>query len=75
MARRTFARSFGRVVRKRRGMLGLTQEALAHQAGVHRTHVGLIERGERSPSLDVARSIALALETELSTLVLEAERS
>ena len=73
MPRRSFAASFGHVVRFRRRHLGLSQEALANQAGLDRTTIGLIERAERSPSLDTAHLIARALGETLSTLVSEAE--
>jgi ribosome-binding protein aMBF1 (putative translation factor) len=39
-------RQFGEVVRNVRLLRGLSQEALAHQAQVHRTFVGRVERGE-----------------------------
>ena len=37
---------FGRAVRAMRLERGLSQEVLAHQAGVERSHMGKIERGE-----------------------------
>ena len=73
MPRRSFAASFGHVVRFRRDRLGLSQEKLADQTGLDRTTIGLIERGERSPSLDTVHLIAGALGEKLSTLVGEAE--
>ena len=73
MPRRKFAVSFGQVVRFRRRHLGLAQEALADQAGIHRTTVSLIERGLRSPTVDIAQEIARALGTKLSVMVAEAE--
>ena len=48
--------SFARVVRKHRARQGLSQEALAEAAGIHHTYVGLLERGERKPTIDVAES-------------------
>ncbi len=49
-------------------------EALAERADIHRTHVGLIERGKRSVSVEIAVRIASALHTTLASLVGEAER-
>lgn len=53
--------------------LGLSQEALAAEAGLDRTYVGGLERGERNPTLKVLWSIALVLEVRPSTLVAAAE--
>lgn len=66
---------FGIVIRDRRTKAGLSQEALADKAGLHRNHVGLIERGLRSPSIEVVRRLALGLETTMTSLVRELERS
>lgn len=43
--------AFGARVRAHRNAAGLTQEALAHQAGLHWTYIGQIERGERNLTL------------------------
>lgn len=52
---------------------GSTIEQLADSALVHRTTVGLLERGERSPSVEVASQIANALGYPLSELLAKAE--
>ena len=40
------SKMFGQVVRRRREKLGLSQEALADRAGIHRTYVSSIELGK-----------------------------
>jgi transcriptional regulator with XRE-family HTH domain len=74
MARESLSTAFGKVVQARRTAAGLSQEELAHHAGVHRTYVGLVERGERKPTLEVGHRLAKALGTSLSALVKAAER-
>ena len=64
---------FGAVIRKRREAQRVSQEALAHQAGLHRTYISLLERGERNPSLVVIQSLAKALGTSMASLVGELE--
>ena len=74
MAGDTLSTAFGKVLQRRRLAAGISQEALAHAAGVHRTYVGLVERGLRNPSIDVGHALAGALGTTLSDLIREAER-
>lgn len=49
--RHPFAVEFGQRVRARRLELGLSQERLAEEVGMHWTYVGSVERGERNISL------------------------
>lgn len=51
-------------IRRRRAELGLSQEALALEAGLHRTFVGAVERAERNISLDNVERLARALNVE-----------
>lgn len=48
---------------------GISQEALADQAGVHRTFMGSVERGERNISLENIVKIARALKCRPSKLL------
>jgi len=52
---------FGDRVRALRERLGLSQEALAAKAGIHRTYMGGVERGERNISLKNIIRVAAAL--------------
>ena len=67
-------RRFGSVLRKRREEAGLSQEALAAEAGLHRNYIGLLERGQRIPSILVVKQIAKALGTSMTDLIAEVER-
>jgi len=64
----TIEKQFGERVRKLRLGRNLSQEELAFRAGVHRTYLGGIERGERNPSLKNIAAIAKALNITLSEL-------
>jgi CheY-like chemotaxis protein/plasmid maintenance system antidote protein VapI len=59
---------FGSSVKSWRSRLGISQEALAERAGLHRTYVSDIERGARNVSLHSIERLAAALEISVSTL-------
>ena len=62
-------KQLGKRIRQFRGTRKLSQEELAYKAGVHRTYLGGIERGERNPSLKNLAAIAKALNVRLADLV------
>jgi transcriptional regulator with XRE-family HTH domain len=61
-------------LRRRREAAGLSQEALAAEADLHRNYVGLLERGQRMPSILVVQQLANALGTTMADLIAEVER-
>jgi len=59
----------GQAIRAERKTAGLSQEALADAAGIDRSHMGKIERGERNVTLLNVARIADALERKPSDLL------
>lgn len=62
----------GAAVRARRATLDLSQEALADLAGIDRSHMGKIERGERNVTILNIAKLAGALSCRPSDLLLNA---
>ena len=60
---------FGERVRELRVLKKWSQEDLADQTGFHRTYIGMIERGERNPSLKNLKKFADAFGIELFSLM------
>ena len=65
--------ALGRRVRQLREKKGYSQEAFADAAGLHRTFMGSVERGERNLSFSNLHRIAQALEITLSRLLVGVE--
>jgi transcriptional regulator with XRE-family HTH domain len=55
------ARRFGANLRRARRQAGLSQEEVGFRASLHRTEVGLLERGARVPRIDTLVKLAAAL--------------
>ena len=64
-------RIFSSNLRRYRIAAGLSQEAFAIKAGVHRTYISALERGKRSIALDNIEKIAEALEIDAYLLLVE----
>lgn len=60
---------FGGNVRRARKAAGLSQEDLAFQAGLARSYMSDVERGERNPTVRVIGQIAAALKISAALLV------
>jgi transcriptional regulator with XRE-family HTH domain len=65
---------FGLAVRRHREKSGLSQEAFADVAGIHRTYVSSIERGKVQVSIGIAQQLADALGVPLSRIWKELEQ-
>ena len=57
---------FSSNIRKFRIEKGLSQEELAEKAGVHRTYIGSVERGERNITINVMEKLSIALERQIT---------
>lgn len=62
-------KKFGDRVRDIRKRVGLSQEKLAVKAGVHRTYIGMIERGEKNITIVNIEKLAKALGVSIKDLV------
>ena len=60
---------FARNLRKARQAKGLSQEALAHDAGIDRTYISALERGVYSATIDMVDKLADVLNVEASELL------
>jgi len=61
-------KSFGQRIKQLRTERKLSQEQLAEQTGLHRTYIGMVERGERNISLSNIGVFAKFFEMSLSEL-------
>jgi transcriptional regulator with XRE-family HTH domain len=56
-------------LRRLRHHLGVSQEELAAQCGLHRTYIGSVERGERNVTLSTLEALASVLEVAVPQLL------
>jgi transcriptional regulator with XRE-family HTH domain len=66
--------AFGQVLRGVRKSRPLSQDDLGAKSGYHRTYIGMLERGERSPSLRTIFNLASTLGVAPSEIVRQVER-
>jgi transcriptional regulator with XRE-family HTH domain len=60
---------FGTNLRKTRLGKGISQERLADLAGLHRTYISSVERGERNVTLQTVEKLARALGVSMARLM------
>ncbi len=66
---RDILEKFGQKMQKVRKDSGISQENLAGKLSMHRTYIGMIERGERNPTIRTLYKIAKALKVSSSDLL------
>jgi len=74
MVEEDVVKRFGKTVRRLRSEQGFSQESFAQRCGLHRTYIGIIERGEKAVTIVTANKIARALDITLADLFGELER-
>ena len=62
-------KSFGVVISRLRVQKGMTQEGLSGLAGIARSHLAALEKGEKTVKLDTVWRIAYALGLKPSELI------
>ena len=65
---------FGKIIKELRIERGLSQEELGHKAGLHRTYIGMIERGEKNITIENINKLSKALGVPLSSIFLRVEK-
>jgi transcriptional regulator with XRE-family HTH domain len=65
------ARQFGRNLRHVRSGVGISQEELGQRCSLHRTEIGLLERGARVPRVDTLIKIATGLGVRIDCALLD----
>ena len=69
MSNQIILKKFGRNVRAKRIEQGLSQERLGELSELHRTYIGMIERGEKNITLTNVAKITKALKAKTSDLL------
>lgn len=66
--------NLGKIICEMRQESGLSQEAFAELADVHRTYISQLERGLKSPTVSILFRLAAALKVNASTILQRIER-
>jgi len=65
MSRASILQTLATNVRAYRARVGISQDELAHQCGLHRTYIGSIERAERNVTLATVLMLADVMRVEV----------
>ncbi|MDX8430217.1 MAG: helix-turn-helix transcriptional regulator (plasmid) [Candidatus Algichlamydia australiensis] len=65
----TLCKTIGSLIREKRKKMGYSQEALGMETDIHRTYIGIIERGESNVTIEMLATIANVLECEIEEFI------
>lgn len=66
---KTLSKTLGKTIRALREEKKVSQEQFAEMTGHHRTYIGFLERGERTPNVVTLKRVASALKMKTSELL------
>lgn len=73
MEKNVLLEKIGRLIRQERAKANLSQEKLGLEAGLDRSYIGGIERGERNMSMKILFKISKAMDVKPANLLEEIE--
>ena len=73
--REAFLAALGIALRGHREAAGLSQEELGYRAGLHRTYMSDLERGQRNPTMTTLLTLCRTLDVRLSDIMAAAEET
>jgi len=62
------SQDFGKVIQSLRKEKGFSQEELGFRSNLHRTYIGMIERGEKNITLENIDRLSKGLEISITTI-------
>jgi len=65
--------AFTTTLRKKRNLIGISQEELGFRSGITMRYVSLLETGKRQPTITTIASICQALDISLSDFMIEVD--
>lgn len=68
------AKIVGETISEIRKQKNINQDVLSGLAGIGRTHLSAIERGERKPTLETLYRLSLAFDMKMSDIIIEIEK-